>query len=227
VLSDCSPAIASIANAFGKSLLLDKSDYLFGLWRHKLRQDLCWKTLSVREFPGAADFDASRNLSVPSFSWASTNLALHFMGDFFHRTRADGEGVEVLGYREAEYNAPPHFQLQGLMFDFSALSSDRSKSAFLSGWEDPGLSAICWDTPDSEKSSDNSQDVRCICFGIITKMEGAALSWDEQALFGILVEPQADVVIDGHPAFRRIGFLDGVMPNVDPQSIARESVAII
>jgi hypothetical protein len=215
VKSDRLPAVQGLSNAFGRALKRTREDYVFGLWKSKMVYDLCWKAPPKL---GEENHGVWRNSGVPTYSWASISAPVTFLEEWLCEMCTDSVQVlEDSKIADGEpHTAPPSVSLKGLIFDFHTLSKTRLENRFNDS--DGMIDAISWDTEDLGHT--RGRNLSCICFGILTQLDGMDISRDKQGMFGIILERHGDL-------FRRVGFYDGLWPELDVQNVEREVVTII
>lgn len=222
VVTDRLPAISGLSNAFGKAAKRPLSSYRFGLWEETLTYDLCWFSTVIRNKPEEQNV-IQKSSDMPSFSWASINTPI----DFLHPFNLDEaiEHVEVVSLSDVSMS-PPSITLRGLAFNMDLLAKQRPENPY-GGLKDGLKDTIIWDVPDPDHLAVQREDVICLCFGVVERIDNVDVDEGSHGLLGLLLEPIASDQGGATETYRRIGLYDGLRPAVDIREMERRTLTVV
>lgn len=104
---------------------------------------------------------------------------------------------------------PPSITLRGFTFKISVLAKQRPVHLF--GYPQEGQKdAMIWDVPQSLRRPQKLRKVVCLCFDIVERIDGCDVDRLSHGLLGLLLEPVEGGAAMDPPAYRRIGFYNGL-----------------
>lgn len=225
VPSDRLPAISGLSNALGRSQRYSQSDYIFGMWKQIFFFDLCWIVIQTPESTGTEEVKMPHP-HVPSFSWASVNCPIRFLPEYLLNAAIEQSELvtPVTHSFLLDGMKATSMELRGLLFDISLLALNHPEHLY----ENSGAltrESINWDFSRRMEDKASAGNVVCLCLGIADYMDKFVVS-NSRRLFGILLQLLPDLD-NNRNIFRRIGFYDGPLPDVNIEDMRRRVVTVI
>lgn len=161
---------------------------------------------------------------VLSFSWVSITGPAVFFPEW--HIRENGTEIDVLSYIPGDGKVPPTVKIRGFTFPMKTLARER-RPGRTKGDSKP-TPAIYLDLPPDDQNLDQSI---CLCFGIIRVVDNITVTAFDGPLsmFGLLLIQEETEIPRGsaNSFYRRVGFYDGLLPDVDLNEMDKVTVDII
>jgi hypothetical protein len=222
-VSDRLPAISGLSIAFAKAALRSPSNYYFGLWKESLAEDLCWYRSKLQSSDLRERKEVANRSDVPSFSWGSVDGPVEFIYPFTLDEAI--ENVEIRSTSDGHME-PSNIVLDGAIFQARLLATERPVHPYgdlKEGMKD----AMIWDAPLGPGAAHPPDNIVCLCFGLVERIDNVPVERKWHGLIGLLLEPVEEETSTDLPTFRRIGLYDGLRPEPNAQETNRRTVRII
>jgi hypothetical protein len=148
------PALSGLASVYYQ---VTKKDYLAGLWRQSLIEDLLWKR-EPASFGKSGKQGVPSKYRAPSWSWASLdfNIAFLYLWGFPPSTEVLGTYADTQVFKEPEYEGTEWIHLCGPLLEADTMYGsqawfDLEDSAGPVTWMGGPLSPALWDSISTEE----------------------------------------------------------------------------